>query len=150
MGNNIFFSAVSLEYAELFWLKFLQNIQHLACRVSDPTVKFWQEIIKHINIWSIRQPWQHGSLALCTQISQKEERCEVAHCHKTEPDGSTEQRLTADRYRTDSLAEGLCLDEETEITFLISMLGVMMYKHVTINYAVTEEIKCTAKRIKNS
>lgn len=50
MGNNMFFSAVSLEYAELFWLKFLQNIQHLAYRVFDPTAKFWQEISKHINI----------------------------------------------------------------------------------------------------
>lgn len=81
MGNNMFFSAVSLEYADLFWLNFLQNIQHLAWKIPDPTVEFWQKII------CLKYP---ATLTMgvtsSTYIDFKEvKRCKVASCHKTEP-----------------------------------------------------------------
>lgn len=79
----------SLEYVELFWLKFLQNTQHLACKVSDRTAEFWQKII-HIK-WSISQPWQLGLPAPYILISKKEERYKVAGCQITEPADGTQQ-----------------------------------------------------------
>lgn len=79
----------SLEYVKLFWLKFLQNTQHLACKVSDPTAEFWQKVI-HVK-WSISQPRQWVLLAPYILISKKEERYKVAGCQITEPADGTQQ-----------------------------------------------------------
>lgn len=85
----MFFSGVSLEYAELFCLNFLQNIQHLAWKVSDPAVEFWQKN----NSYKVKyQATLTMGVTSSTYTDFKEgNRCEVASCHKTEPADGAEQ-----------------------------------------------------------
>lgn len=89
VGNNMFFSAASLEYAELFGLNYLQNIQHLAWKVSHPTVEFLAKNHSHKVKYQATLTME---VASSMHIDLKDgKRGKVASCNKTEPADDSKQ-----------------------------------------------------------